>query len=69
MLFDNCIPFRTRSVVTATVLAFVGTVAFAGAASADRSDRTETPNSRPCFMVRAHWNVALDGPQPTCPAP
>ncbi|ANH39424.1 hypothetical protein I601_3013 [Nocardioides dokdonensis FR1436] len=21
---------------------------------------------RPCFMVRAHWNVGLDGPQPTC---
>lgn len=21
---------------------------------------------RPCFLVRAHWNEALDGPQPTC---
>ena len=20
----------------------------------------------PCFMHRAHWNVALDGPQPVC---
>lgn len=25
--------------------------------------------SRPCFMVRAHWNEALDGPQPLCPGP
>lgn len=23
-------------------------------------------NDRPCFMVRPRWNVALDGPQPTC---
>jgi hypothetical protein len=66
MLFDNCIPFRARSVVASTVIAFVGTVAFAGAASADDSDQ---PPTRPCFMVRPHWNVALDGPQPTCPAP
>ena len=21
---------------------------------------------RPCFMWRSHWNVALDGPEPTC---
>jgi hypothetical protein len=21
---------------------------------------------RPCFLVRAHWNEALDGPQPLC---
>jgi hypothetical protein len=21
---------------------------------------------RPCFLVRAHWNEAIDGPQPTC---
>lgn len=21
---------------------------------------------RPCFMIRPHWNTALDGPQPTC---
>ncbi|MEP7738006.1 hypothetical protein ABKW28_10170 [Nocardioides sp. 31GB23] len=25
-----------------------------------------TDQERPCFMVRAHWNDALDGPQPTC---
>ena len=64
MLFDNCIPSRARTIVASTVLALVGIVASSGAASAD-----EAPNSRPCFMVRAHWNVALDGPQPTCPAP
>ncbi len=21
---------------------------------------------RPCFIVQAHWNTALDGPQPRC---
>lgn len=21
---------------------------------------------RPCFLVRAHWNDVLDGPQPRC---
>lgn len=25
-----------------------------------------TDQERPCFMVRAQWNEALDGPQPTC---
>jgi len=29
---------------------------------------TSSPD-RPCFMFRAHWNVALDGPQPVCPLP
>jgi hypothetical protein len=28
---------------------------------------TEIGTVRPCFMVRPRWNVALDGPQPTCP--
>ena len=22
--------------------------------------------TRPCFLVRSHWNDALDGPQPRC---
>lgn len=25
------------------------------------------PTDRPCFIVQAHWNAALDGPQPRCP--
>jgi hypothetical protein len=29
--------------------------------------RNPTPSAgHPCFLVRAHWNVALDGPQPVC---
>ena len=27
---------------------------------------TYAPADRPCFMTRAHWNVALDGAQPVC---
>ena len=26
-------------------------------------------DDRPCFMVRPRWNVALDGPRPTCGEP
>lgn len=25
-----------------------------------------TDTTRPCFLVRSHWNDALDGPQPRC---
>ena len=66
MHLDNCITSLVRTTVTSTCLAAVAVVALAGSAHADGS---ETPDSRPCFMVRAHWNVALDGPQPLCPAP
>ncbi len=24
---------------------------------------------RPCFIVQARWNAAIDGPAPTCPTP
>ena len=24
---------------------------------------------RPCFIVQPRWNVAIDGPAPTCPIP
>lgn len=61
---DNRI--TSRAFGLSTVLASVALIALAGAASADDC---ETPYSRPCFMVRAHWNVALDGPQPMCPVP
>lgn len=27
-----------------------------------------TPTDRPCFLHRARWNPALDGPQPVCAA-
>ena len=26
-----------------------------------------SPTDRPCFIVQAHWNPALDAPQPRCP--
>jgi hypothetical protein len=31
----------------------------------DAPDAPAEPG-RPCFLVRAHWNEAIDGPQPTC---
>ncbi len=24
---------------------------------------------RPCFIIQARWNTAIDGPPPTCPTP
>lgn len=30
------------------------------------SEPAESLQGRPCFMVRANWNEALDGPQPVC---
>jgi hypothetical protein len=45
-------------------------LALAGSASAaipePETGSGATDQERPCFMVRAHWNDALDGPQPTC---
>ena len=45
-------------------------LALAGSASAaipePETGSGSTDQERPCFMVRAHWNDALDGPQPTC---
>ncbi len=35
-----------------------------GASAPEPAGRADVP--RPCFLVRAHWNVALDGPQPLC---
>ncbi|GAA2136087.1 hypothetical protein GCM10009844_02050 [Nocardioides koreensis] len=42
---------------TATAVVVVPAGSAAGTSSGDR----------PCFMYRAHWNTALDGPQPVCP--
>lgn len=33
----------------------------------DTSEVDGAESVRPCFMIRSPWNVALDGPQPTCP--
>lgn len=73
MHVHSCITSRTRTIglstVLATVLASLAVVALAGSAHAGSTSDTEEPYSRPCFMVRSHWNVALDGPQPLCPVP
>jgi hypothetical protein len=68
--------FHTRSrALRLTVCAGAVVAATAGSAQAmvDGSGAypgpEKEPFSRPCFMVQAHWNVALDGPQPLCPGP
>lgn len=57
-----------RSIVTAAGALLC--LALAGSAAAAIPEPEPGPGStdqeRPCFMVRAHWNDALDGPQPTC---
>lgn len=30
------------------------------------SSPADPAQDRPCFVWRAHWNTALDGPEPTC---
>ena len=69
MHVHSCITSRTRTIGLSTVLASAAVVALAGSAHAGSTSDTEEPYSRPCFMVRSHWNVALDGPQPMCPVP
>lgn len=31
-------------------------------------DPPPDPGARPCFIEPPHWNEALDGPMPRCPA-
>ena len=50
-----------RSIAAAAALGVAAAVVAAPAGSA-----TGTSSGHPCFMYRAHWNVALDGPQPVC---
>jgi hypothetical protein len=57
---------RTAAVVGAAT-AIIVTTTLTGATGAVASDAPD--GDRPCFMVRAHWNTALDGPQPTCATP
>jgi hypothetical protein len=61
--------------VTAVVAAIVA-VPVAGQARPVEITRNEAPatvipapvsgTDHPCFAVRTRWNVALDGPQPSC---
>lgn len=68
--------FRTRS-RTLRLTICIGAVMAATAGSAQAMvdgsgaypQPDDDPFSRPCFMVRANWNEALDGPQPLCPGP
>lgn len=51
---------------TAAVLAALALAASVPPAHAAGSGHHATHHSRPCFIVPAHWNVALDGPLPRC---
>ena len=59
-----------RSTVTTSTAGALLCLALAGSAAAAIPEPDDGPGAtdaeRPCFMVRAHWNEALDGPQPTC---
>jgi hypothetical protein len=57
---------RTAAVVGAATAITVTTLLTPAVTAAAPSAPT---GDRPCFMVRAHWNTALDGPQPTCATP
>ena len=61
--------FRRRCAVIAAATTITITTAFAPASSSAADTAGDGTQDRPCFMVRAHWNAALDGPQPTCPTP
>ena len=63
---------QLRNVVAATALTATTTILTAPSATAGHTaigSPGEEPFSRPCFMVQATWNEALDGAQPQCPAP
>ena len=58
----------SRSTLAGILLAAASAVALA-APSVPATGSSASPADRPCFMVRPHWNSALDGPQPVCPLP
>ena len=58
---------RTAAVAGAATAVIVTTTLTATTAAA--SSEPDGAADRPCFMVRAHWNTALDGPQPACATP
>ena len=63
---------RARTAAWSGAVVMTASMAIAGAAEASPArpiDHAEAPFSRPCFMVRSHWNEAIDGAQPTCPVP
>ena len=44
----------------------VGGLAIGGLALLAPGAAAEEQGDRPCFAVRVPWNVAVDGPAPTC---
>lgn len=48
------------------LLPAAGQDAPAPVAPAEPTSGVPAERDRPCFLVRAHWNDALDGPQPLC---
>lgn len=63
-------PLMSHHRSTVTAAGALLCLALAGSAAAAIPEPVAGPaptdQERPCFMVRAHWNNALDGPQPTC---
>ena len=60
---------RTVAVAGAGAILSITTASASTASVQQDRDQQGTAKDRPCFMVRASWNTALDGPQPTCPVP
>jgi hypothetical protein len=58
---------RTVAVVGTAAILSISTTSASTAGGQQERDQQDTAQDRPCFMVRASWNTALDGPQPTCP--
>lgn len=52
---------RTAALAALTIAATITTVA------APTKAIDDPPTDRPCFITQPRWNVALDGPAPTCP--
>lgn len=72
---DQRLRHRTvRAARAAVVVAAIATLAAPPTSStASATSPAETADgsgyARPCFIVQSRWNVALDGPQPTCETP
>jgi hypothetical protein len=54
-----------RNTLAAGAVAVTAILVLPAAGQAAPEPLAEAPG-HPCFLVRAHWNEAIDGPQPTC---
>ena len=57
---------HARVGLPATLVRAAGGFAVGGLALLAPGAAAEGQDDRPCFAVRVPWNVALDGPAPTC---